>query len=180
MASLSLSSSSTHFIGSKVINGSEFHSRPISVNFRPLRVSAAAATCESSTAERTRRSTYNMPRHISSPASLYEVLGIQMGATCQEIKAAYRRLARVLHPDVAAATRQNDDNTAFEFMKVHEAYETLSDPEKREVYDLSLFRQRRPVSSPFAMSSSAAAASSSSSSGFSGYTRRSWETDQCW
>ncbi|KAK3231809.1 hypothetical protein Dsin_003690 [Dipteronia sinensis] len=176
MASTSLSSSSTHFIGSKVIIGSEFHSRPISVKFRPFSVSAAAATCESSTAERKRNSTYNTPRHISLPASLYEVLGIQMGATCQEIKAAYRRLARVLHPDVAAATRQNDDdNTAFEFMKVHEAYETLSDPEKREVYDLSLFRQRRPVSSPFAMSTSAAAAS-----GFSGYTRRSWETDQCW
>ncbi|KAK1554939.1 hypothetical protein Q3G72_019473 [Acer saccharum] len=175
MASLSLSSSSTHFIGSKVIIGSESHSRPISVKFRPLRVSAAAATCESSTAERTRRSTYNTSRHISSPASLYEVLGIQMGATSQEIKAAYRRLARVLHPDVAAATRQNDDNTAFEFMKVHEAYETLSDPEKRAVYDLSLFRQRRPVSSPFAMSTSA-----STASGFSGYTRRSWETDQCW
>ncbi|KAK0575476.1 hypothetical protein LWI29_001202 [Acer saccharum] len=173
MASLSLSSSSTHFIGSKVIIGSESHSRPISVRFRPLRVSAAAATCESSTAERTRSSTnYNTPRHISLPASLYEVLGIQMGATYPEIKAAYRRLARVLHPDVTAATRQNDDNTAFEFMKVHEAYETLSDPEKRQDYDLSLFRLRRPVSSPFA--------TSTPSSGFSGYTQRSWETDQCW
>ncbi|KAK2660735.1 hypothetical protein Ddye_007268 [Dipteronia dyeriana] len=177
MASTSLSSSSTHFIGSKVIIGSEFHSRPISVKIRPLRVSAAAATCESSTAERT-RSAYNAPRHILSPASLYEVLEIQMGATCQEIKAAYRRLARVLHPDVAAATRQNndDDNTAFEFMKVHEAYETLSDPEKRADYDLSLFRRRRPVSSPFTMSTSSATAAS----GFSGYTGRSWETDQCW
>ncbi|KAK3231810.1 hypothetical protein Dsin_003691 [Dipteronia sinensis] len=173
MASTSLSSSSTHLIGSKVIIGSEFHSRPISVKFRPLRVSAAAATCESSTAERTRRSTYSTPRHISSPASLYEVLGIQICATCQEIKAAYRRLARVLHPDVAAATGQNDDNTAFEFMKVHEAYETLSDPDKRADYDMSLFMRRRPVSSPFAMSTSSA-------SGFSGYTRRSWETDQCW
>ncbi|KAK2660734.1 hypothetical protein Ddye_007267 [Dipteronia dyeriana] len=179
MASTSLSPSLTHFIGSKVIIGRELPSRPISVKFRPFRVSAAAATCESSTAERSRSSTYNTPRHISLPASLYEVLGIQIGATCQEIKSAYRRLARVLHPDVAAATRQNndDDNTAFEFMKVHEAYETLSDPEKRQDYDLSLFRlQRRPVSSPFTMSTSSATAAS----GFPGYTRRSWETDQCW
>ncbi|KAH7567124.1 hypothetical protein ACOSP7_011142 [Xanthoceras sorbifolium] len=180
MACTSLSSSSAHFIGSRVITGESYSQHPaVSVKFRPLRVSAAAATCESSTEERTRG--YAPPRHIASPASLYEVLGIQMGATCQEIKTAYRRLARVLHPDVAAA---ESNTTAYEFMRVHEAYETLSDPEKRADYDRTLFRrQRRPLSSPFAMSGSGVAMatySSPPSSGFSGYTGRTWETDQCW
>ncbi|EOY15040.1 hypothetical protein QUC31_000328 [Theobroma cacao] len=156
-------SSSAHFMGHKV-SIKEPSSVPTSVQFRPLRVSAACA----STAERP-------VSHIASPASLYEVLGIQMGATCQEIKAAYRRLARVLHPDVSSSGQNNA--TAHEFIKVHEAYATLSDPEKRADYDRTLlFRPRRS----FAVSASAASMASPTSSGFSGYTRGSWETDQCW
>ncbi|OMO87426.1 hypothetical protein CCACVL1_09069 [Corchorus capsularis] len=156
-------SSAAGFMGSKV-SVKDTTSMPTRVQFRPLRVSAAC----SSTAERT-------VSHIASPSSLYEVLGIQMGATCQEIKSAYRRLARVLHPDVSANGQNNA--TAHEFIKVHEAYATLSDPEKRADYDRTLlFRTRRS----FAMSASAASMASSAASGFSGYTRRSWETDQCW
>ncbi|KAJ0085519.1 hypothetical protein Patl1_09534 [Pistacia atlantica] len=167
-SSLASFSSTTHFFGSNFV-GNEAHSHPVSVKFRRLRVSAACAT----TAERT------APQYIASPAaSLYEVLGIQMGATCQEIKTAYRKLARVLHPDVAA--NRQKEYTAYDFMKVHEAYETLSDPEKRADYDRSLFKRRNPVSSPFAMSGGATTMATSSNSRFSGYTRRSWETDQCW
>ncbi|KAI6687633.1 hypothetical protein NL676_024461 [Syzygium grande] len=71
---------------------------PSAARCRPLQVSASCAT---STAERPG------PRPMaagarSQPSSLYEVLGIRPGATGQEIKSAYRRLARVLHPDVAA------------------------------------------------------------------------------
>lgn len=105
-----------------------------------------------------------------------------MGATFPEIKAAYRRLARVLHPDVATINGQNE-NTAYEFMKVHEAYETLSDPEKRADYDRTLFRQRRPLSSQFSISGLATTMANSPrpNSRFPGYsTRRGWETDQCW
>ena len=159
----SFRSSSAHFMGPKV-SIKEPSSMPTAVQFRPLRISAACT----STAER-------MVSHIASPSSLYEVLGIQMGATCQEIKTAYRRLARVLHPDVSVNGQNNA--TAHEFIKVHEAYSTLSDPEKRADYDRTLFfRPRRS----YAVSASAASMSSSTSSGFSGYTRRTWETDQCW
>ena len=116
--------------------------------------------------------------HIATPASLYDVLGIQMDATCQEIKAAYRRLARVSHPDVVGHGEK--DTSANEFIKIHTAYATLLDPEKRADYDRTLFRRRRPVSSPFAMSASAAETGSSSASVFSGRSCLRWETDQCW
>ncbi|XVE56173.1 hypothetical protein DITRI_Ditri03aG0216600 [Diplodiscus trichospermus] len=159
----SFSSSSAHFMGPNV-SIKEPSSMPKRVQFRPLRISAACT----STAERT-------ISHVASPSSLYDVLGIQTGATCKEIKAAYRRLARVLHPDVSANGQINAN--AHEFIKLHEAYSTLSDPEKRADYDRTLlFRPRRS----FAVSASAASMSSPASSGFSGYTRRSWETDQCW
>ncbi|KAK4804092.1 hypothetical protein SAY86_003909 [Trapa natans] len=114
---------------------------------------------------------------ISSSGSLYEVLGIQTGATCQEIKTAYRRLARVLHPDVAPAS---SDSFGREFMRVHDAYATLSDPQKRADYDRTLHPRRRRVGPSFAASMSAAPRGSTVNSGFQGYTRRHWETDQCW
>lgn len=110
-----------------------------------LRVSAFHATAERA-------------RTASPAASCYDVLGIDAGATCQEIKSAYRRLARTLHPDVAGKCRGGD--AADEFMRVHAAYATLSDPEKRAVYDSTLsWRRRAAVTSA---------------------TGRSWETDQCW
>ncbi|XP_022755547.1 chaperone protein dnaJ 11, chloroplastic-like [Durio zibethinus] len=159
----SFSSSSAHFMGPQ-ISIKKPSSMPTRVQFRPLRISASCT----STVERE-------ISHIASPSSLYEVLGIPVGATCQEIKAAYRRLARVLHPDVSS--NGQNSATAHEFIKVHEAYSTLSDPEKRNDYDRMLFSRLRRS---FAMSASAASMSSSTSSGFSGYTSRTWETDQCW
>ncbi|KAL5716336.1 hypothetical protein ACHQM5_018047 [Ranunculus cassubicifolius] len=111
----------------------------------------------------------------SSSSSLYELLGIEMGASCQEIKTAYRKLARVLHPDVAAIDLK--DSSADNFMKIHAAYSTLSDPQKRADYDRNLFVGRRRTSS----SSSYYATATTSSSASSGYSRRgNWETDQCW
>ncbi|KAK1324340.1 hypothetical protein QJS10_CPA01g00412 [Acorus calamus] len=99
--------------------------------------------------------------HHHPPTSLYDVLGIPAVATCQEIKAAYRSLALACHPDAAGPKSSSD-----EFMRVHAAYATLSDPSRRADYDRGLFRHRRPSPRP----SPVAAA----------YGRRTWETDQCW
>ena len=61
----------------------------------------------------------------------YEVLGVPRDADLKQIKKAYRRLARQLHPDV----NQNDPECEEKFKEATEAYEVLSDPEKRSLYD---------------------------------------------
>ena len=61
----------------------------------------------------------------------YAVLGVRRDASTDEIKKAYRRLARELHPDV-----NPDPVTQDRFKEITQAYEVLSDPEKRQMYDL--------------------------------------------
>ena len=65
-----------------------------------------------------------------SQPDLYAVLGVSSDASADEIKKAYRRLARDLHPDV-----NPDPETQERFKEVTAAYEILSDPEKRQRYD---------------------------------------------
>ncbi|HEY82771.1 MAG TPA: J domain-containing protein [Dehalococcoidia bacterium] len=61
----------------------------------------------------------------------YEILGVRRDATEQEIKQAYRRLARKYHPDV----NPGDKSAEAKFKEINEAYEVLSDKEKRRKYD---------------------------------------------
>src|SRR3954465_8765014 len=61
----------------------------------------------------------------------YEVLGVQRGASAQNIKNAYRKLAKKLHPD----TNKNDPKTAARFSELNTAYEILGDEKKRKAFD---------------------------------------------
>jgi molecular chaperone DnaJ len=65
------------------------------------------------------------------PESLYDTLGVKKGASADEIKKAYRKLARQFHPD----TNQGDKGAEERFKQVQTAYDVLSDPDKRKAYD---------------------------------------------
>jgi DnaJ domain len=100
--------------------------------------------------------------------TLYGVLGIKSGATCHEIKAAYRHLVRECHPDIVEDDQKSQ--SANEFIRIHDAHATLSDPDKKAHYDRNMMvvttgRSRR-----------------NSPNRKSAYSRspRNWETDQCW
>ena len=77
-------------------------------------------------------------------ADYYGLLKIRRDATQDEVKRAYRRLARELHPDV-----NPDPETQERFKEITQAYEVLSDTEKRRMYDMGV--------DPFASSASAGA-----------------------
>src|SRR5436309_6419427 len=65
------------------------------------------------------------------PRDYYEVLGVGRDASETEIKKAFRRLARELHPDV----NSHDPEAEEKFKQAAEAYEVLSDAERRATYD---------------------------------------------
>lgn len=65
------------------------------------------------------------------PGDYYEILGVQRDANKAEVKTAFRRLARELHPDV----NNHDPEAEEKFKAAAEAYEVLSDPERRNAYD---------------------------------------------
>ncbi|CAD6210392.1 unnamed protein product [Miscanthus lutarioriparius] len=112
------------------------------------------------------------PGHAAA-SSFYDVLDLRPGASAREIKAAYRRLALAVHPD-AAAPQHPAASSAEDFIRVHAAYSTLSDPDKRADYD-----RRRLLSAAAAVGPRTVALGRSPS--FPAHrSRRTWETDQCW
>ncbi|XP_062015699.1 chaperone protein dnaJ 11, chloroplastic [Rosa rugosa] len=102
----------------------------------------------------------------AAPASLYEVLQVKNNASQTEIKSAYRSLAKLHHPDASSES----ESDGRDFIEIHNAYATLSDPAARAMYDLSLSAHvhcdRRRSAVGFRPN------------GF--YSTRRWETDQCW
>ncbi|KAL5209718.1 hypothetical protein ABZP36_005341 [Zizania latifolia] len=82
-----------------------------------VRVSAAAAAMA--------------PPARKATATMYEVLAVEETAGPEEIKAAYKRAARRWHPDACPGGGER-------FMRAHEAYEVLSDPERRRGYDIQI------------------------------------------
>lgn len=69
---------------------------------------------------------------MAEKRDFYEVLGVKKDATDEEIKKAYRQLAKKYHPD---ANPNNKQESEAKFKEVNEAYETLSDKQKRQMYD---------------------------------------------
>ena len=67
----------------------------------------------------------------------YEILGVSKTATADELKSAYRQLAKKYHPDVFAnASEQEKKDAEAKFKDINHAYEVLSDPQKRAAYEI--------------------------------------------
>ncbi|KAJ9153986.1 hypothetical protein P3X46_027367 [Hevea brasiliensis] len=75
---------------------------------------------------------------IPTNMSFYELLGIPESGTLIEIKQAYKKVARKYHPDVSPPDRVEEYTQRF--IRVQEAYETLSDPRRRALYDRDMAR----------------------------------------
>lgn len=78
-------------------------------------------------------------KHIDPDGSFYGILGVATSATAAEIKQAYRTLAKKWHPDV-----NKSPEAEAKFIEIDQAYQTLSDPDKRARYD----RKTRQATSP--------------------------------
>src|SRR5262245_1066693 len=72
---------------------------------------------------------------MSSKDDLYVILEITRKASVNDIKRAFRKLARRYHPDINPGDRQAEDR----FKRITEAYDSLRDPPKREFYDVNGF-----------------------------------------
>lgn len=79
-----------------------------------------------------------MESTVKNRTTLYELLGINRNAEQGEVKKAYRRLAKKYHPDTS-----DIPNAGQTFQQIQKAYEVLSDPHKRQVYDRRLVWQER-------------------------------------
>lgn len=90
---------------------------------------------------RTRAAAVHCLYGVKHEKNLYELLGVSEKGTTSEIKQAYKKLALKYHPDVSPPDRAAEH--ARRFIRVREAYETLSDPKTRAMYDRDLGRGLR-------------------------------------
>ncbi|CAI5746894.1 unnamed protein product [Peronospora destructor] len=74
--------------------------------------------------------------HEHDHVDFYETLGLELEATDTEIKKAYRKLSLKYHPD----KNKGDENAESRFHEISRAYEVLSDPQKRQVFDLKALK----------------------------------------
>ncbi len=96
----------------------------------------------------------------------YNILGIKKDAKADEIKKAYRRLARKYHPDV----NPNDKTSEEKFKEVQEAYDILSDEKKRKVFDrFGYYNDNLDPDSPFSTGASSSGGSGTGGFDFSGF-----------
>ena len=68
---------------------------------------------------------------MATKRDYYEVLGVSKSASPEDIKKAYRKLAKQFHPD----TNKEDEQAEHKFKEINEAYQILSDEQKRSQYD---------------------------------------------
>ena len=102
--------------------------------------------------EQVLRNWFGAEKRPGESATLYSVLGIKPDTAGAEIKASWRRLIRVWHPD-----RNSEPDAAQQFMAIQSAYETLSDPAKRARYNAGLALERSLRSNSTALMNTAAA-----------------------
>jgi molecular chaperone DnaJ len=96
----------------------------------------------------------------------YQVLGIKKDAKADEIKKAYRKMARKFHPDV----NPNDKTAEEKFKEVQEAYDVLSDEKKRKVFDrFGYYNDNLDPDSPYGAGASAGAGGGAAGFDFSGF-----------
>ena len=96
----------------------------------------------------------------------YQVLGVKKDAKPDEIKKAYRRLARKYHPDV----NPNDKAAEDRFKELQEAYDVLSDEKKRKVFDrFGYYHENLDADSPFGAGASAGGGGGTAGFDFSGF-----------
>src|SRR3954471_11524253 len=106
---------------------------------------------------------------MAAKKDYYQILGVQKGAKADEIKKAYRRMARKFHPDV----NPNDKAAEDKFKEVQEAYDVLSDEKKRKVFDrFGYYADNLDPDSPFGAGAGAAGAGATPGFDFSGFN---WE-----
>ncbi|GLJ08239.1 hypothetical protein SUGI_0084670 [Cryptomeria japonica] len=171
MGSLRFSISSNAF-ASKAPGSMDFQSskrRPARIiRCKPCFKVISAATAQASGAE---AQASPASGHMKKSKSLYDVLGLSRGASPQDVKTAYRKLARQFHPDAAISAQEKSISTEI-FLQIQNAYAVLSKPEERAQYDRQLVvQQRQSWSRGFAKGAYVKP---------SGHVGRNWETDQCW